>query len=80
MSQLDGLQAGEQAALLFVEQAVEQQDGGFEFIGGYVERGGVGHQRDRLRGAPGADLIFRASRVGGSVQKTPAISVRRNRP
>src|SRR5262245_56704205 len=33
VAQFDGFQAGEKAALLLVQQTVEQQDGGLEFIG-----------------------------------------------
>jgi hypothetical protein len=33
VSQLDGFQPGEQTTLLLVEQAVEKQDGRFQFIG-----------------------------------------------
>src|SRR5450432_799778 len=51
------LQRGKQAALLFIEQAVEKQNGRFEFIGRYLERGSIGHQRNRLRGLSGAQLI-----------------------
>jgi hypothetical protein len=50
-------QTGEQATLLLVEQAVEDQNGGFEYIGRYLESGRIGHQRNRLRGLLGADLI-----------------------
>ena len=33
VAHFDGLQAGEQATLLLVQQTVEQQDGSLEFIG-----------------------------------------------
>ena len=36
VSQFDGLQPGEQAALLLVEQAIEKQNGRFELIGRYL--------------------------------------------
>ena len=42
VSQLDRFQPGEQAALLLVEQAVEKQDGRFQFIGRYLKSGGIG--------------------------------------
>src|SRR5713101_2932248 len=70
MAQFDGLQAGEQAALLFVEQAVEKQNSGFNFIGRYLESGGIGHQRNRLGGLPGAELIASQATLGGSVQES----------
>jgi hypothetical protein len=69
VSQLHGLQAGEQSTLLLVEQAVEKQNGGFEFIGRYLESGSIGHQRNRLRGLPGAELIPSLPTIGGSVQE-----------
>ena len=62
--------AGEQPPLLFIEQAVEQQDGGFEFIGGHLQRGGVRDHRDGVSRAAVADLILRASRLGGRVKKS----------
>jgi hypothetical protein len=71
-TQLDRFQAGEEAALLFVEQAVNKQNGGFEFIGGHGECRRIGDQRDGLRGAPGSDLIFRRPRIRGGVQEPTA--------
>jgi hypothetical protein len=44
--QFDGFQAGEETALLLVQQTVEQQDGGLEFLRRNLEGGGVGHQRN----------------------------------
>ena len=41
MAHPDGLQSGKQSALLFVEQAIEQEDGSLEFVGGQWERFGV---------------------------------------
>lgn len=43
MPQLDGFQAGKEAALLFVQQTVEQQNGSFEFVGRNLEGGGICH-------------------------------------
>ena len=34
VTQADGFQAGKQTTLLFVQEAVKQDDGGLEFIGG----------------------------------------------
>jgi hypothetical protein len=42
VSQLDRFQPGEQTTLLLVKQAVEKQDGGFQFIGRNLESGGIG--------------------------------------
>ena len=46
VAEFDGFQAGKQAPLLFVEQAVEQENGRFEFIGRDLEGGRVGDQRN----------------------------------
>src|SRR5260370_33799396 len=70
MSQFDGLQAGEQAALLFVEQAVEKQNRGFQLIGRYLQSVSISHQRNRLGGLPGAELIASLATIGGSVQES----------
>jgi hypothetical protein len=70
VSQLHGLQTGEQATLLLVEQAVEKQNGGFEFIGRYLENGRIDHQRNRLRGLPGTELIPSLPTIDGSVQES----------
>ena len=69
VSQLHGLQTGEQATLLLVEQAVEKHNGGFEFLGRYLENGSIDHQRNRLCGLPGAELIPSLPTIGGSVQE-----------
>ena len=69
VSQLHGLQPREQATLLLVEQAVEKQDSGFEFMGRYLERGSIGQQRNRPRGLAGAELIPSLPTIGGSVQE-----------
>ena len=57
VSQLDGFQAGEEAALLLVQHTVKQQDGGLEFLRRNLKGGGVGHQRNGTRRLSGADLI-----------------------
>jgi len=70
MPQLDRFQAGEQATLLFVEQAVEEQNSSFEFLGGYLKGGSIGYQGNRLGGLSGTELIARLPAVGGGVQET----------
>jgi len=69
MSELDRLQAGEQATLLFVEQAVEKQNSRFEFFGRHLKGGSIGYQGNRLGGLPGTELIPRTPAIGGSVQE-----------
>src|SRR5260370_17054647 len=70
MSQFDGLQAGEQPALLFVEQAVEKQNRGFQLIGRYLQSGSISRQRNRLGGLPGAELVASLATIDGGVQET----------
>lgn len=48
----DGFQAPVKTPLLLVEQAVEKQNGGFEFLGRDLESADIGHHRNRLRRAP----------------------------
>ena len=70
-AEFDRFQAGKQAPLLFVEQAVEQENGRFELIEGDVKGGRVRDQRDDVGRATGPDLIFRPSRLGGGVEEPP---------
>jgi hypothetical protein len=70
VSQLDRFQPGEQTALLLVEQAVEKQDGRFQFIGRYLKSRGIGQQRNRLGGLPGAELMARLPAIGGGVKES----------
>jgi hypothetical protein len=70
VSQLDGFQPGKQTTLLLVEQAVEKQDGRLQFIGRYLKSGGVGQQRNRLGGLPGAEQIARLPAIGGGVKES----------
>jgi hypothetical protein len=65
VSQLDGLQAGEQTTLLFVEQAVESKIAALR----YLESGSIGYQWNRLRGLPGSELIPSLPTIGGHVQE-----------
>jgi hypothetical protein len=43
-AQLEGLQPGIEAALLLIEQTVEQQNGGFDFLGGNLQHGRILHR------------------------------------
>ena len=70
VSQLDGFQSGKQTTLLLIKQAVEKQDGRFQFIGRYLEGGGIGQERNRLGGLPGAELIARLPAIGGGVKES----------
>ena len=58
-----------EAALLFVEQAVEQQIRGFEFIGRDVKFGGIATHRNRMRRQAGTNLILGPPAIRRSVQE-----------
>ena len=57
MPQPDGLQSGKQSSLLLVEQTVEQDDSGLEFIGRNLERGRVDGYRNSLGAAASQGLV-----------------------
>jgi hypothetical protein len=48
VAELHGFQAGVQAALLLVQQTVEQDDGGFHFIGRHFQTGGIDNHGNGL--------------------------------
>jgi hypothetical protein len=58
MADSEGLQSRKQPALLFVEQTIEQEDGGLEFVGRELEGGGVDGQRKSL-GTAAARVCWR---------------------
>jgi hypothetical protein len=53
VAQADGLQPGKQSTLLFIKQAIEQEDGGLEFIGRSLEVGGMDGYRNGVSATPG---------------------------
>ena len=53
MTDPNRLQPSKQSALLFIEQAVEQEDGGLEFMGRSLEVGGMDGYRNGVSAAPG---------------------------
>ena len=48
MAEFHGFQTGVQAALLFVQQTVEQDDGSFHLIGRHFQAGGIDHRGNGL--------------------------------
>ena len=57
VAESDGFQAGKQTALLFVEQAREEDDRGLDLVGRGFEVGRVNGQRNRLGAAPSHGLV-----------------------
>ena len=67
--QADRFQAGEQAALLFVEQSMEQQDGGLEFVGRDLQGVGANGKWNRLGTAARQDLVAPNGGIDGGVEE-----------
>src|SRR5215472_2070826 len=55
-AQEERLQSGVEPALLFVEQAVEEEDGGFGFLFGDLPPGRIPHGREGFQGATRQEL------------------------
>lgn len=69
MSQAERLQSGKQPALLFIEQPMEEKDGGLEFLGRARKRFGVDRQGKSLGAATGQGLIAALGRIDGGIEK-----------
>jgi len=69
MAQAHGFESRKQPALLFVEQGVEQQDGGFQFVRRYLQRIGVHGERPSLAAVPGQRLRTVVGGVDGGVEE-----------
>jgi len=69
MTHADGLQASKQAALLFVEQSIEQDNRGLEFVGGDLEGYRMNRQRHGLSTTASQDLVATIGRIDCRVDK-----------
>src|SRR2546427_10450264 len=69
MTQFDGLQTRVKSPLLLVEQAIEEQDAGFEFIRGDFKSADIGDNRNRLRWLPCPQLLAVERGIDRRVQK-----------
>src|SRR6266480_1848918 len=69
MTHADGLQASKQAALLFVEQSIEQDNRGLEFVGGDLQGHRMNSQRHGLSAAAGQGLVATIGRIDCGVHK-----------
>jgi hypothetical protein len=69
MTHADGLQAGKQAALLFVEQPIEQDNRGLEFVGGDLEGHRMNSQRHCLSAAASQGLVATIGRIDCGVKE-----------
>src|SRR5436309_194074 len=67
-SQPERFQTGVDAALLFVEETVEQNDGRLKFLGGALEERGIGETGNQLSGLARQDLLAADGRVRTDVE------------
>src|SRR5439155_6397258 len=72
VAEADGFQAGKQAALLFVEQPIEQDDSGVEFVERDLQVGRVNSQRNSLGAAAGHGLMAAIGHLDGGIEKLAA--------
>jgi len=63
------LQPGKQSALLFIQQAIEQKDGGLQFIRRGLEGGGMGGHGNGLSTTPGEHLLAARDGLHGGIEK-----------
>ena len=68
VAELERLQSGIQAALLFIEQAGEQEDGGFHFVRGDFQARGVDHGGEGLGTMPCEPLPVSGSRMDRGIE------------
>ena len=69
MAHADGFQASKQAALLFVEQCIEQDNRGLEFVGGDLQGHSMNSQGHGLSTAASQDLVVTIGRIDCGVEK-----------
>ena len=68
VSETDGFQSGVKTPLLFIQQAVEQQDRGLELLGRHQESFRIGGDGNGLCGLPCPELLAMVERVGARVE------------
>ena len=69
VAEFHGFQAGVQAALLLVQQTVEQDDGGFHLIGGHFQTGGIDNRGNGLVATTCQTLSVVGDWIDGSIQE-----------
>jgi hypothetical protein len=68
-AELHGFQTGVQAALLLVQQTVEQDDGGFHLIERHFQTGGIDHRGNGLVATTCQRLTLADGWIDGSVEE-----------
>jgi hypothetical protein len=67
MAQFERFQSGVQPPLLFVEQTIEQQDRGFQFVRRNLQPGGIPQGGDGLEAAACQELPAAGDRIAGAI-------------
>ena len=68
MPQFERFQSGVEPALLFVEQTIEQEDRGFQFVRRNLQPGGIPQGGDRLDAAACQELSAAADWIAGGIK------------
>ena len=69
VAEFHGFQAGVQAALLLVQQTVEQNDGGSHLIGRHFQAGGIDHRGNGLVAMTCQRLSLAGDWIDGSIKE-----------
>jgi hypothetical protein len=69
VAEFHGFQTGVQAALLLVQQTVEQDDGSFHLIGRHFQPGGIDHRGNGLVATTGQRLSLTDGWIDGSIEE-----------
>lgn len=68
VSQLERFQSGVESSLLFIEHAVEQDDGGLQFLGSDLQAGGIGEGGYGLTAAAAEQLPLACCGISRGVE------------
>jgi hypothetical protein len=79
-AQLERFQAGIEAALLLIEQTVEQEDGGFHFPGGNLQQGRIHPGGQELHGTACQELASLDGWVHGHIEVSAGNDLAGNSP
>ena len=69
VAEFQGFQSGVQAALLLVQQAVEQNDGSFQLIGRHFQTSGIDHRGNRLVATTCQRLPLAGGWIDGGIEE-----------
>jgi len=69
VAEFHGFQTGIQAALLLIQQAIEQDNGGFHLIGRHFQTGGIDNRGNGLNAAPCQALSLAGDWIDGRIEE-----------